>query len=258
VDYQIERIESVLLFKIDRPDKRNAINYKVMDGLRIAIETARMEENIKAFVITGVGTQAFCSGGDIEAFHTLKTQQDAHRMLSKMGAILYDLATLPKITVALINGTAIGGGCEIATACDFRIARPTAKLGFIQANLAITTGWGGGSLLYERLVANQALYLLTTAGIYQAETLHEKGFIDYMVKGDSFDDVLSLLEPILLKNVHVLVAYKQMLIEKWKREGLKERINLEILECSMLWEMEEHHEAVNRFLNSSSRKNTKS
>lgn len=258
MEYQIEKIESVLVFKINRPAKRNAINYEVMDGLKNAIDSAKKNEQVKALIITGEGNEAFCSGGDIQAFHSLKTQTEAYTMLSKMGAILYELATLPKITVALINGTAIGGGCEIAAACDFRIARSAAKLGFIQANLAITTGWGGGTLLYERLVPAQALHLLTTAGIYHADSLCDNGFIDYLIEGNTIEEALELLNPILLKNVHVLVAYKQMLIEKWKRGDLKERINLEILECSMLWEKQEHHDAVDQFLNSSTRKNTKS
>ncbi|WP_209020050.1 enoyl-CoA hydratase/isomerase family protein [Jeotgalibacillus proteolyticus] len=258
MDYKIEQLESVLLFKIDRPEKRNAINYEVMDGLKEALEQARTNDEIKVLVITGAGTQSFCSGGDLQAFHGLKSQSEAYEMLSKMGGILYDLSTLPKITVALINGTAIGGGCEIAAACDFRIARPNSKLGFIQGNLAITTGWGGGTLLYERLVPSQALLLLTTAGLYKTEELHDKGFIDHIVPGHTFNDVTNLLEPILLKNVHVLVAYKQILIEKWKRGDLQERIRLEILACSKLWEKPEHHEAVEGFLNSSSRKNTKS
>ncbi|MEW9501409.1 enoyl-CoA hydratase/isomerase family protein [Jeotgalibacillus marinus] len=256
--YKIESRDSVLIFCINRPSKRNAVNYDVMDGLQQAIDRAKIQDNIKALMITGEGTKAFCSGGDIQAFHSLKSQQEAHHMLSKMGHILYNLATLPKITVAFINGTAIGGGCEIAAACDFRVARPQAKLGFIQASLAITTGWGGGALLYERLIPNQALHLLTTANIYPAEKLRETGFIDYMVKGQSLGEVLELIKPMLLKNVHVLAAYKQMLIEKWKRGDLQQRMDLEILKCSLLWEKQEHHDAVDQFLNSSSRKNTNS
>ncbi|WP_240732961.1 enoyl-CoA hydratase/isomerase family protein [Jeotgalibacillus sp. S-D1] len=255
--YQIETMEHVLLFKINRPEKRNAINYDVMDGLKKAIDMTKEQDQIKALVLTGTGS-AFCSGGDIEAFHSLRTQQEAHFMLSKMGAIIYELATLPKVTIALINGTAIGGGCELAAACDFRIAHSCAKMGFIQANLAITTGWGGGTLLYERLVPSQALHMLTTAGVYQAKDLHENGFIDYLVEDQSFNHVLELLNPILLKNVHVLVAYKQMLIKKWKREDLQDQISSEIMECSRLWEKQEHHDAVEQFLNSSSLKNTKS
>ncbi len=70
-------------------------------------------------------------------------------MLSKMGKILYDIATLPVPTIALINGAAVGGGCEIATACDFRLVAKDAKCGFIQGTLGITSGWGGGTYLFE-------------------------------------------------------------------------------------------------------------
>ncbi|MGD7043578.1 enoyl-CoA hydratase/isomerase family protein [Jeotgalibacillus proteolyticus] len=256
--YKIEKKDAVLFFTIHRPEKKNAINYEVMSGLKKAIGQAAEDDEIKAFVVTGSGHDAFCSGGDVQAFHSLKTSKEAHGMLSEMGEIVYDLSTLSKITVALINGTAIGGGCEIAAACDFRIAYPGVKMGFVQANLAITTGWGGGTLLYERLQASHALQILTTAGLYSAEELMNKRFIDYIVQEKTLEAAIGQLQPILLKNVHVLSAYKKMLIEKWKRGDLQERMKMEIEECSLLWEKEAHHEAVERFLNSPTRKNTKS
>ncbi|KIL44778.1 enoyl-CoA hydratase/isomerase family protein [Jeotgalibacillus soli] len=256
--YRIERLDSVLLFCIDRPERRNAINIEVMDGLQKAIDNAREDHRIKVLMITGEGNQAFCSGGDLQVFHKLKTQQEAYSMLSKMGGILHDLATLPKMTVAFINGTAIGGGCEIAAACDFRISRPKAKLGFVQGDLSITTGWGGGTLLYERLLPNQALTILTTATVREAESFHDLGFIDYMCEGETYSEAIELLQPIILKNVHVLMAYKQMLIEKWKKSDLQHRMQLEIQECSMLWEKQDHHDAVDAFLQGNPRKNTKS
>ena len=76
-------------------------------------------------------------------------------MLSKMGGILYKIATFKKPTIAILNGSAIGGGCELATAFDFRLARSGVKLGFVQASLGITTGWGGASLLLEKIPHNQ-------------------------------------------------------------------------------------------------------
>ncbi|KIL47611.1 enoyl-CoA hydratase/isomerase family protein [Jeotgalibacillus campisalis] len=256
--YKIEKRESVLIFTINRPDKKNAINYEVMDGLSKAIEQSTADDAIKALVITGSGSDAFCSGGDLQAFHALKTAEEAHSMLSKMGEILYELSTLSKITVALLNGTAVGGGCEIAAACDFRIAYPKIKMGFVQANLSITTGWGGGTLLYERIQPADALHILTAADFYSAEELFEKRFIDFIVQERTLEEAMNLLQPILLKNVHVLSAYKKMMTEKWKKGDLHERMKMEIQACSVLWGKESHHEAVERFLNSSSRKNTKS
>ncbi|WP_144466457.1 enoyl-CoA hydratase/isomerase family protein, partial [Bacillus sp. FDAARGOS_235] len=96
----------------------------------------------------------------------------------RMGNLLYRLAVLPKPTVAALNGSAVGGGCELAAACDMRIAKAGTKAGFIQANLAITTGWGGASLLYERMNASLAFKLLTEGRVLSVQELLKYGFIN--------------------------------------------------------------------------------
>lgn len=247
--YQIHKKNNVLVFTITRPDRRNAVNYEVMDGLDEAVTKAEHDDSIKILMITGEGTQAFCAGGDLQEFHSLKTQAESYSMLSRMGGILYRLAILDKVTVAFINGAAVGGGCEIASACDYRFARPGVKMGFVQGNLAITTGWGGGTLLYERLPANQAFRILTEANILTADTLCELGFIDQLLNAESADELIELFEPVIKKTGPVLSAYKKMLTRKWIASDLKERMESEMYECSVLWESEDHHEAVGRFLN---------
>ncbi|WP_100330814.1 enoyl-CoA hydratase/isomerase family protein [Bacillus xiapuensis] len=248
MDFQIERLHNgILLFKITRPEKRNAVNYAVMDGLKQVIERAK-EADVQALVITGEGERAFCSGGDLSVFHELRTEEEAYTMLSKMGRILYDLTVLAKPTVALVNGAAVGGGCEIAAACDFRIAKTGAKLGFIQGNLAITTGWGGGTLLFERIPSHLALKLLTTAAVYRAEQLDQIGFINRVV--DQADEAAAerFLQTELSMAPSVLAAYKQMQIHKWEASGLLDRMTKEIRQCAVLWESEAHHKAVESFL----------
>jgi enoyl-CoA hydratase len=246
--YKMEEWENgVLLFTITREHKRNAINYEVMDGLVEAIHRSK-GPNIKALVVTGEGEKAFCSGGDLSVFHELKTEEQAYQMLSRMGDILYQLAMLPKPTVALMNGTAVGGGCEIAAACDFRIARKGVKAGFVQGNLAITTGWGGGTVLLERLSISNAMKMLYEAKRYSLGELVELGFVQYIYEGDSKNGLSSTIGSILNLEGGVLQAYKEVLIRKWKDSNLKERIEKEIRQCAMLWESEAHHKQVDRFI----------
>ncbi|TFE00247.1 enoyl-CoA hydratase/isomerase family protein [Jeotgalibacillus salarius] len=245
--YTIQQNNHALIFTISRPERRNAVNYEVMDGLQIAINQAQKNDYVKALIVTGEGNEAFCAGGDLQEFHRLKTQKEAYGMLSNMGSILYQLATLNKVTVAYINGAAVGGGCEIAAACDYRIARPGIKMGFVQANLAITTGWGGGTLLYERLPANQVFRLLSEAKVHHESTLYELGFIDQTVQVESVDELIDMFKPVFEKSGAVLGAYKKMLTQKWTAGDLKARMESEIYECSVLWEKEEHHQAVEKF-----------
>ncbi|MCA1062264.1 enoyl-CoA hydratase/isomerase family protein [Rossellomorea sp. AcN35-11] len=241
--------DGILQFIINRPEKRNAVSYEIMHGLEKALDECIQNDHVKAFLITGSGDQAFCSGGDLSQFHNLKTESESYGMLSKMGALITRLAFLPKPTIAFINGIAIGGGCEIATACDFRIAKRNAKMGFVQGTLAITTGWGGGTLLHERLTVSNALSLLMTARVEEAEFLHRIGFIDELV-----DDIVPIhdipfIKMISLKSEAVLRSYKKQLLEKWDKKRIEENILNEIRQCSKLWAKEEHHKAVDKFFN---------
>ncbi len=248
MSYTIERQEKgYLLFTITRSEKRNAVNYDIMSGLTKAINRAK-EPDIKALVITGEGDRAFCSGGDLSVFHALRTKEEAYTMLSKMAGILYSLLTLPKPTIALINGTAIGGGCEIIAACDYRLAREGIKAGFVQGKQAITTGWGGGTIVTEKLPSIHSMKLLMEAEIQTAEFLNKIGFIDEIYKNDSLLACERYLEKILSVDLMVLESYKMMLIRKWEQGNIRERIETEVRNCSVLWESEAHHEHVRKFI----------
>jgi enoyl-CoA hydratase len=246
--YIISKEENgVLLFTINRPDRRNAINYEVMSGIEEAIEMAE-ENDVKVLAITGAGEQAFCSGGDLTAFHLLKTEEQAYGMLSRMAGILYKLLVLPKPTIAILNGSAVGGGCEIASACDFRIGREGLKAGFVQGNLAITSGWGGGTILLEKLPQNIAMKMLLDAKIYTGEELKEFGFIHHIYEGQPLDACLSFMEASLNKETTVLEAYKSLLNKKWELLLMRERMEEEAARCAVLWEDDAHHGKVDEFM----------
>lgn len=246
--YKISKWEEVLIFTITREKKRNAINFEVMEGLQKAIKMAREHSSVKALVITGEGEHAFCSGGDLSVFHELKTEDQAYQMLSKMGEILYELMFLPKPTISLMNGAAIGGGCEIAAACDFRIAKKGITAGFVQGNLAITTGWGGGTILMEKLPLSAGLKMLYEARRYTVDELLQLGFIQYIYEGDALEGLRATIGPTLRLEGEVLKAYKEVLIRKWSETNLRGRIEKEIRQCAILWESEAHHRQVEKFI----------
>lgn len=238
----------IVWFTINRPKKRNAIDYDVMSGLEKTIKDVTDNNDAKALVITGSGPNAFCAGGDLGAFHDLKTKTQAFGMLSRMGAILYSLLCLPKPTVALINGTCIGGGAELATACDYRISSSTSKIGFVQGKLGITTGWGGATMLLEKMKYNQAMEMLMTANVLSPDKALQLGYIHKIIEPDKLvDECNSFLLPYLSLGTQVLSAYKMVAIRKWD-SSFKERMFHEIERCSYLWETDEHHQAVESFL----------
>ena len=246
--YSIEKQEKgYLLFTINRSEKRNAINFDVMEGLAEAIKKAT-EPDVLALVITGKDDRAFCSGGDLSVFHLLHTKEEAYPMLSKMANILYSLLTLPIPTIALMNGTAIGGGCELAAACDFRIAREGIKAGFVQGKQAITTGWGGGSILTEKFPVSVSMKLLMEAEQQTATYLNEIGFIDALYTDNSLKACEVYLEKMFANDLRVLKSYKMILVRKWEETKLRERIEEEVRNCSLLWESDAHHEYVKSFI----------
>lgn len=244
--YRIDITDQIMTFTIDRPHIRNAVNSEVMEGLeQLALRASR--EDIRFVVITASGDQAFCSGGDLSVFHELKTEQQAWPMLNRMGQALYAIKTLPVPVVALVNGTAVGGGCEIATACDYRLVRKHAKCGFIQGTLAITSGWGGGTYLFEALPHDAALKMLSDARAYSAEELLANGWASAVIEEDRDVEHFFASMKRVLPSVHR--AYKAMALRKWQATNLKERVEQEIRQCAVLWAEPAHHMAVDGFLN---------
>ncbi|MGI2327305.1 enoyl-CoA hydratase/isomerase family protein [Planococcus sp. YIM B11945] len=246
MSYKLEISEKIMTFTINRPDIRNAINDEVMEGLEELISQAKASD-IHLVVITAAGSQAFCSGGDLSVFHELKTEAQAYPMLRRMGDVLYGIKTLPVPVIGIINGAAVGGGCEIATACDYRLVQAHAKCGFIQGTLAITSGWGGGTYLFETLQHDRALRMLTEARVYSAEELKENGWATEVVRSE--EDIHTFITSMQKVRPEVHMAYKSMAIRKWRETDLKGRVEAEIKRCSELWAEDAHHEAVDGFLN---------
>jgi enoyl-CoA hydratase len=233
---------------LNRPSVRNAINFEVMEKLSALLNTAKADDDVKILVITGAGTKAFCSGGDLSAFHSLKTEEEAFGMLSKMGKVLDELFFFPKPTAALLNGSAVGGGCEIASACDIRLARAEAKVGFIQGKLGITTGWGGGSYLLERIGQAEAMDLLYSSSPVTAKQGMDRGFIQYVIKGNSKKETDRYFRRYTAQPLGVINSYKTLQLKRYDQQKIKHNVQLEIKRCAKLWASDEHHRRVEAFL----------
>ncbi|GKV67703.1 hypothetical protein NCCP2716_02010 [Sporosarcina sp. NCCP-2716] len=246
--YTLTENDGVLTFSIDRPEVRNAVNHDVMDGLERFIGKLEEDPDVKWGVITSEGGKAFCSGGDLEEFHSFRTAEDARPMLTRMTRLLYRLAGVHVPVVALMDGAAVGGGCELAAACDFRLMRSDAKAGFIQGTLAITTGWGGASLLYEKDGNHsRTLQLLMGAGVHTAETLEGLGWVTEVYSGSKEAALDRFLKQYAAIAPGVLRAYKAVAVRKFESADLQGRMLAESEQCAVLWESEAHHEAVRRF-----------
>jgi enoyl-CoA hydratase/carnithine racemase len=138
----VAREGAVAVVTIDRPDALNALDVETLTALRDALAALADDDEVRAVVLTGAGDRAFAAGADIKYMSAV--ERDAARA---WGALGHDagrlLETMPKPAIAAVNGFALGGGCELALACDVRIGSPRAKLGLPETNLGIVPGWGG-------------------------------------------------------------------------------------------------------------------
>lgn len=249
MSYLITFEEGIATFTIDRPETRNAVNTEVVDGLESFLSQVEKDSTISFAVITGTGERAFCSGGDLSEYHSLRTSEESLPMLSRMADLLHRLATLPMPTIALVNGTAVGGGCELATACDYRIVSVNARVGFIQGTLAITTGWGGATLLFEKDGKHDRVFrLLSEAQVHTAEEVLAFEWATEIYVGTAKEGLAQFLEKMLKIHPDVHKAYKTIAVRKWTADFIQDRMQEEARQCSVLWESKAHHEAVDRFL----------
>lgn len=232
-----------------RPEVRNAVNFRMMEELAEVLGGMREDDSVKALVLAG-DEQTFVSGGDLEEFHRLKTADEVFPVHHRMGNLLEELRTFGKPTVAAVQGIAVGGGCEIAAACDFRIASDQARFGFIQSGLGITTGWGGGSRLLEQLPRNRALYLLLSGERVDARRLYEWGWITEVVPFAEFlPSVRRFVQSFTRRPLGVIQAYMELADATREGEPRDQLVRREARTCARLWETEEHVQAVEDFLN---------
>jgi enoyl-CoA hydratase len=168
---------------INRPDKLNALNKDVFTDLEKAVEEIQNNAEVKSAIITGAGQKAFVAGADITEFNSLS--KDAAMALAKRGQdIFFKIENSIKPVVAAVNGFALGGGCELAMACHFRIAGDNAKFGQPEVNLGLLPGYGGTQRLTQLIGKGRAIELLMSAAMLDAAAALQYGLVNYVVPPD--------------------------------------------------------------------------
>jgi len=176
----ITRLESsIFIISINRPDKLNALNNMVMEELGLALDEIYNNEAIRSAVITGSGSKAFVAGADISEF--LQMKEDGKALAKKGQELFFRIENAPKPIIAAVNGFALGGGCELAMACHFRVAAENAKFGQPEVNLGIIPGYGGTQRLTQLIGKGRAMELLLSASLIDAATALQFGLVNYVV-----------------------------------------------------------------------------
>lgn len=171
---------NILTVTINRPDKMNALNKDVFTDLNSVLDEIASNNEIRSAVITGSGPKAFVAGADIAEFSGLS--KEAAMDLAKRGQdTFFRIENSGKPIIAAVNGFALGGGCELAMACHFRIASDNAKFGQPEVNLGLIPGYGGTQRLTQLIGKGRAIELLISANMIDAATALQYGLVNYVV-----------------------------------------------------------------------------
>src|SRR5690606_14790457 len=171
--------DAVATIVINRPEKRNALNAAVRREIVEVLDALRAREDVRVIVFTGAGDRAFVAGADIGEFAERTPVEQ--RAVMEGRRVFDEVAACPKPTIAMINGYAFGGGCEVALACDIRVAARSARLGQPEIKLGILPG-GGGTQRLPRLVGlGRAMRMILTGEMIAAEEAERIGLVDLVV-----------------------------------------------------------------------------
>lgn len=177
--------DGVNIITINRPDKMNALNQTVIEELHQALQAAVAREDVFAILLTGAGPKAFVAGADISEFKDLDAGGGASMAAKGQQLVFNYIEQCPKPVVAAVNGFALGGGCELAMACHFRVAADTARFGQPEVNLGLIPGYGGTQRLTQLVGKGKAMeWMMTGAMIPAAEAL-QWGLVNYVTTGDA-------------------------------------------------------------------------
>src|ERR671931_292727 len=172
--------EGIAIIKINRPEVLNALNREAMSELSTAIDIVDADDKIKVLIITGTGDKSFCAGADIRYVVNIDPIE-AERYATLIHNLLNKIENLEKPVIAAINGYALGGGCQLALACDIRIASSNAKIGQTEVTIGVPPGWGGTQRLSRIVGPVKAKELIYSGKMITAEEAEQVGLVNKVV-----------------------------------------------------------------------------
>lgn len=190
----------IFTITINRPDKMNALNKKVIEELSAAVDEIYQNKDIRCAIITGAGPKAFVAGADITEFSSLDISGGVALARNNQEIVFNKIENCSKPIVAAVNGFALGGGCELAMACHFRLATENAKFGQPEVNLGLIPGYGGTQRLTQLVGKGKAMELMMTAHMIDANEAKQLGLVNHVTAIDSLlTQTENILEIIMTK-----------------------------------------------------------
>lgn len=242
-----ETKDGIVLITVNRPQALNALNPQVLDELYKAFEQFEADENADVAILTGEG-RAFVAGADIVAMSTMSTLEGRNLGIKGHKLMNY-MENIEKPIIAAVNGFALGGGCELAMACDIRVASLKAKFGQPEVGLGIIPGFGGTQRLPRLVGRGMAKYLIFTADTIDAQEALRIGLVEKVVEPDALmDEVCGIAKKISAK-AQLAIGLAKSAINDGYNLDMKIASKIEIESFGQLFSTEDQKEGMSAFLN---------
>lgn len=244
---RVERAGAVATVTIERPEVKNALDPETIRELGAALTTLEDDEELLAVVLTGAGDEVFVAGGDLKALQKVEGAEAGRRMARLTQRVFARLEALEVPVIAAINGATLGGGTEIAAACDIRIAAETASFGFKQIHMGIMPAWGLTSRLLRMVGRSTALELLLTGRTLTAREAEAIGFVDHVVPAGQAKKAARELAQAIASNPPLSVRLIKQAVQGAREAPSDAAGALEAALFGLAWGSADHDEAVRAF-----------
>lgn len=225
----------------------NALNSKVMEALEKAFDNLAADESVRAVVLTGAGDKAFVAGADIGEFTTLSSANG--EQLSRRGQLIFQkIEDLPAPVIAAVDGFALGGGLELALACDIRVLSESARVGLPEVTLAIFPGYGGTQRLPRTIAPGKAKELIFTGDMIDGAEAHRIGLADHLVPPGEALAAARKIAGKILKRGPVAVRLAKEAVNRGLGQPVSEGYKIEAQLFGRLCDTEDQKEGAAAFL----------
>jgi enoyl-CoA hydratase len=203
---ELERAGTVATVRLNRPSVLNALNLQMLDELRATFAELDADDGVRAVILTGTGPKAFAAGADIGELNALPTARAAEAQARKGQALTRAVERMHVPVIAAVNGFALGGGCELAMACDIRIASENARFGQPEVNLGILPGYGGTQRATRLVGEGMAMYLCLTGEMIDAHEALRVGLVQRVVPFDELQGEARRIAGLIASKAPLAVA----------------------------------------------------
>jgi len=244
----MEKDGAIGVVTINRPKVLNALNAETLTELGEAMEQLGNDPEVKAIILTGAGDKSFVAGADI-AFMQNLTPLEARKFARLGQGVLSKIENLSKPVIAAINGFALGGGCELAMACDIRVASPRAKFGQPEVNLGLIAGFGGTQRLTRLVNPGVAKEILFTADMYEAEAAHKIGLVNHVAPAEELMNFCKSMARRIAARGPVAVQLSKEAVNEGLEMDLEKALAHEADLFALVFATDDRSEGIAAFLN---------